>query len=306
MKKVLQIIALITLYYLTSLGLGFFTTYFLSKSAYNFRFPLFKSSLQNLTHFLISSMILKMNKNFVKETNYMYSTIPCALTGALDIGLSSFSLRSVSLAFYTMVKSSAPVFILLSGMAFGIEQPSIQFFLIIFTIGLGVFLTSYKNSNFDVTGFGIISFASFMAGFRWAFIQYLLQKRGVKKGGLYSTIRDLSLPISFILLIMSYYNEGFYEIIQSEFFNNTKAALKNLGFIIASGVLSFSLVCSEFTLVSKTSVVFLSISSIIKELVIIFISLYRKEIELNSINYFGLTISILGILCYNYKRKPIA
>jgi solute carrier family 35, member C2 len=236
----------------------------------------------------------------------MYSTIPCALTGALDIGLSSFSLRSVSLAFYTMVKSSAPVFILLSGMAFGIEQPSIQFFLIIFTIGLGVFLTSYKNSNFDVTGFGIISFASFMAGFRWAFIQYLLQKRGVQKGGLYSTIRDLSLPISFILLIMSYYNEGFYEIIQSEFFNNTKAALKNLGFIIASGVLSFSLVCSEFTLVSKTSVVFLSVSSIIKELIIIFISLYRKEIELNSINYFGLTISILGILCYNYKRKPIA
>ncbi|EEQ82475.1 hypothetical protein NCER_100807 [Vairimorpha ceranae BRL01] len=303
MNKTVQIIVLITFYYLTSLGLGFFTTYFLSKSAYNFRFPLFKSSLQNLTHFIISSCILKIKNNASKKSGYIYTTIPCAITGAVDIGLSSYSLRNVSLAFYTMVKSSAPVFILLSGMAFGIEKPSIRFFLIIFTIGLGVFMTSFKNSNFDFTGFGIISFASFMAGFRWAFIQYLLQKRGVKKGGMYGTIRDLSLPIACILFIMSYYNEGFIEIIQSEFFNNSKAAAKNLSFIIGSGILSFSLICSEFTLVSKTSVVFLSVSSIVKELIIIITSLYKKEIELNNINYIGLAISIIGIMCYNLKRK---
>ncbi|WUR02539.1 putative hexose phosphate translocator [Vairimorpha necatrix] len=305
MKKTIQIIGLITLYYFTSLGLGFFTKYFLSKTAYNFRFPLFKSSIQNLTHFILSSAIIKMNKDYAKDSKFMYYTIPCAITGALDIGLSSFSLRNVSLAFYTMVKSSAPVFILLSGMVFGIEQPSVQFFLIIFSIGLGVFMTSFKNSNFDFTGFGIISFASFMAGFRWAFIQYLLEKRGIKKGGMYGTIRDLSLPISFILCIMSYYYEGFYEIIQSEFFNNTRSAMKNLGFIIGIGIFSFLLICSEFTLVSKTSVVFLSISSIIKELVIIFISLFRKEIELNGVNYIGLGISILGILFYNIKRQKI-
>lgn len=301
----IKILALIILYYSASISLGFFTTYFLSKSAYNFRFPLFKSSLQNLVHFIMASIVLHSKKDKIKKESYMYTTIPCAIAGAIDIGLSSYSLRTVSLAFYTMIKSSSPVFILLSGMAFGIEKPSITFFLIIFTIGSGVFLTSFKNSNFDMTGFGIISFASFMAGFRWAFIQYLIEKRGIKKGGLYSTIKDLCLPISCILLAMSYYNEGFYEIIRSEFFNNTKNALKNLSFIFASGILSFSLICSEFTLVSKTSVMFLSISSIIKELAIIFISLYKKEVELNNINYFGLCISVVGILCYNYKRNQL-
>ncbi|KAF9765011.1 putative sugar phosphate/phosphate translocator [Nosema granulosis] len=303
MNKKLKIALLISVYYCTSLCLGFFTTFFLSKSAYNFRFPLFKSSIQNLVHFFITSCILKINKEETKGTRYLYTTIPCAITGAIDIGLSSYSLRTVSLAFYTMVKSSAPVFILLSGFAFGIEKPSIMFFLIIFTIGAGVFLTSLKNTSFDLTGFGIISAASFMAGFRWAFIQYLLEKRKVINGGLYSTIRDLCLPISCFLFIISSKVEGLYEIINSEFFNTPRSACINFGMILFSGVLSFSLICSEFKLVSETSVMFLSVSSIVKELVIIVVSLYRKEIELSVINYSGLAISIFGIICYNFNRK---
>lgn len=299
----LKILILILVYYCTSLSLGFFTTFFLSKDAYNFRFPLFKSSIQNLVHFILTTIILKIRREETKGNRYLYTTIPCAITGAMDIGLSSFSLRTVSLAFYTMVKSSAPVFILLSGFAFGIEEPSIMFFLIIFTIGAGVFLTSLKNTSFDLNGFAIISAASFMAGFRWAFIQYLLEKRKVHNGGFFSTIRDLCLPISFFLFIMSSKVEGFFEIVNSEFFNTPRAACINFGFILLSGVLSFTLVCSEFKLVSETSVMFLSISSIVKELIIIIISLYRKEIELSMLNYSGLAISIFGIICYNLNRK---
>ncbi|EOB12536.1 integral membrane protein [Nosema bombycis CQ1] len=303
MNKKYKVPILILVYYTTSLSLGFFTTFFLSKNAYNFRFPLFKSSLQNLVHFFITTIILKINKEEIKGDRFLYTTIPCAITGAIDIGLSSFSLRTVTLAFYTMVKSSAPVFILLSGFAFGIEKPSIMFFLIIFTIGAGVFMTSMKNTSFDPKGFTLISAASFMAGFRWAFIQYLLEKRKVINGGLHSTIRDLCLPISCILFIMSSQVEGIYEILNSEFFNNSRSACINLGLITLSGILSFTLVYSEFLLVSETSVVFLSVSSIVKELVIIIVSLYRKEIQLSLLNYSGLLISIIGILCYNLKRR---
>jgi solute carrier family 35 protein C2 len=225
------------------------------------------------------------------------------VTGAIDIGISSYSLRIVSLAFYTMVKSSAPVFVLLSGFVFGIEKPSFTLFLTIFTIGSGVFLTSMTKTTFDRKGFALILVASFMAGFRWAFIQYLMEKRKVKENGILTTVRGLCFPISLVLLILSLSFEGIKNILTSEFFNTNEAIQRNVVFILLSGSLSFFLLLSEFMLVSQTSVIFLSVSGIFKELVIVMWSVCRKDIILHGTNYLGLVITGLGILMYNYFRR---
>ncbi|TBU05370.1 putative sugar phosphate/phosphate translocator [Hamiltosporidium magnivora] len=236
-------------------------------------------------------------------TTYLTTTIPCAFTASLDIGISSYSLRIVSLAFYTMVKSSAPVFVLLSGFVFGVEEPSIKTFLTIFTIGSGIFLTTLTNTSFDKYGFFLISFASFMAGFRWAFVQFLIEKKKLQKNNILNTIRDLCLPICLLLLSLSLIFEGYTNIFTSEFFNTPNAIKKNVMVILGSGVLSFCLLCSEFLLVSYTSVVFLSVSGIFKELVIVFYSVCRKEVTMSRINYGGLFVSMVGMLMYNYCRK---
>ncbi|ADM11730.1 uncharacterized protein Eint_061240 [Encephalitozoon intestinalis ATCC 50506] len=300
----IRVLGLVLMYYVLSLSLGYLTSFLLSKKTYNFSFPLFKASMQNLIHFFGASTALRFQKEKAPKPNYFGPSFPCALAGATDIGLSSISLRSATLAFYTMVKSSSPVFILLFGFALGIEKPSITFFLTIFTIGVGVFLTSIKNTSFDIIGFGTISFASLMAGFRWAFVQYLIRNQEVRKEGILVTIRDLCLPISFLLLLISLHVEGLMEIATSRFFNTFDAALRNFGYISLCGVLSFTLLCAEFMLVSETGVVFLSVAGIVKELIIIFYAIVTKDITLSSLNYAGLAISIVGILIYNLSRKP--
>ncbi|KAM0674905.1 hypothetical protein GVAV_001724 [Gurleya vavrai] len=250
-------------------------------------------------------------KSFIKKINpYFYTTIPCAFTTAIDIGVSSYSLRTVSLAFYTMIKSSAPIFVLLSGFLFGIEKPSIKLFLVVFTIGAGVFLTTIKTDTLNQSFKMCMSkstlnilFASFMAGFRWAFIQFLIQKKKHhKKKNVVLTIKELCLPIGIILFLFSLYFEGFFNIFKSEFFKDFKSINRSFLIIFASGFLSFMLLVSEFLLVSKTSVVFLSVSGIFKELTIVFISVCRKDIEFHAINYGGLLVSIIGMLFYNYIR----
>lgn len=300
-----KVLCLVLVYYVLSLSLGYLSSFLLSRRTYNFRFPLFKASIQNLIHFLGASIALKLQKEKARGPNYFGPAFPCAVAGAVDIGLSSISLRFVTLAFYTMVKSSAPVFILLSGFAFGIEKPSISFFLTIFTIGVGVFLTSIRNTNFDIAGFAVILLASFMAGFRWAFVQYLIRNQEVVREGIFTTMRNLCLPISFLLLLISFSVEGLMEIVTSKFFNTLDAALKNLGFILLCGLLSFMLLCAEFTLVSETSVVFLSVAGIVKELMIILYAIVTNEIALSTLNYMGLGVSIVGILIYNFSRKPM-
>ncbi|KAG0437912.1 putative sugar phosphate/phosphate translocator [Dictyocoela muelleri] len=269
-----------------------------SEKMYNFRFPLLIVASQNFIHFLLAYL----SKIFVKHEKRkgFLMILPCAFTAALDIGMSSYSLRRVSLAFYVMVKSSAPVFILLSGFAFGIEKASLKMFFCIFLIGSGVCLTSMTNTIFDFNGFLLISMASFMAGFRWAFVQYIIEKK--RRSTLMETIKELCLPIALFLITFSLYFEGASNIIKSEFFSTPEAIKRNLFYIISSGIISFTLLVSEFLVVRNTSVIFLSVAGIIKELIIVCYSVFNRSVVMQPINYFGLMVSILGIIVYNYIR----
>lgn len=415
-------------YFNISIGLGFFSSYYLNSKNYNFRFPLFITSMQNLIHFILSSVVIyciktPSKKNKQSILSYSMTTLPCAISAALDIGIGSYALRSVSLAYYTMIKSSSPVFVLLCGFLFGVERPSIKLFLVVFVIGMGVFLTTVKTETSHIkiclsnTTF-ILLFASFMSGFRWAFIQYIMKKKGCtsnmpekeiskldnnkvdKKSkvnlndkaladiissenkelqtsklknsinidfykmseqkvitkinkeemsdqqrkittdtthtqdknfccerkhnddhnidtiiknddiektdsnyvAVIETVRSLCIPIGCFLFLFSCTFEGMYTIVTSEFFKNAHSIKMNAGYILLTGVLTFTLLVSEFLLVSKTSVIFLSVCGIVKELMIVFISVCRKDITFEMTNYVGLGVSIFGMILYNFTR----
>ncbi|RVD92939.1 hypothetical protein TUBRATIS_005460 [Tubulinosema ratisbonensis] len=295
--KTIKIIFLTVLYYITALTLSFFTSYFLNEKRWNFSYPIFIAGTQNFLHFIFAFI-------FTQELfTFSLINVPCFVSASIDIGISSYSLRYVTLAFFTMVKSSAPVFILLVGFVLGIEKPSIFLFLLMFTIGSGVFLTSFKDTKFDLAGFLMISTASFMAGFRWAFVQYLIEKRKIQKKCVISTIRDLCLPISVLLLFFSFYVEGIKQILVKEFCK--QRVLFNTGYIVLSGLLSFTLLVSEFYLVENTSVIYLSMAGIVKELIVVCYSVVKREITLNLVNCIGLFVSISGIICFNLTRNKI-
>lgn len=425
-KQTFVITLYIFSYFTISIGLGFFSSYYLSSKNYNFKFPLFITSMQNLVHFILSNIvilfmhdkIIQIKKRSIRR--YFLTTLPCAISAALDIGIGSYALRSVSLAYYTMIKSSSPVFVLLCGFIFGIEKPSIKLFLVVFVIGIGVFLTTIKTEMSHIklclsnTTFMLL-FASFMGGFRWAFVQFIMQKKGLeketvctvssnksmeerecnenqiqdtnnasfnvevknkandnveqhKKINFYSidtinskeseknsknmffdvkpkniepvdykapesknedtpiidgtvsesnheklvteakyptvvlTIRSLSIPIGCFLFVFSCIFEGMHAIFRSEFFKSQHSININVGYILLTGILTFVLLVSEFLLVSKTSVMFLSVCGIVKELMIVFISVCRKDITFERTNYVGLAVSVFGMVLYNYTR----
>lgn len=297
-----KIVVYTLLYFVTSLSLGFLSSYFLDEKSYNFPYPLFTSGSQNMVHFLLATLLLSIKKaQPPRLLNLM--AFPCVITASIDIGISSYALRHVSLAFYTMVKSSAPMFILLCGFAFGIEKLSLLLFLVMLTIGSGVFLTSMVDTNFNMYGFGLVSVASFMAGFRWAFVQYLIHKRRARRTNVVVTVQELCLPISIILLCSSSIAEGIVNIVKREFMANKRKALLNTGFILFGGCLSFVLLLAEFALVGHTSVVYLSMCGIVKEIMIVVYSVMRKKIKLGRINVVGLVISMAGIVLFNLTSR---
>lgn len=104
--------------------------------------------------------------------------VPSAILTSLDIGLSNLSLVHITLSFYTMVKSSAPLFLILFAFAYGIEKPSVRLFSIVTLIAFGVSLTVNGETHFDFHGFMLVFAASIVSGLRWVLTQKLLQHRG--------------------------------------------------------------------------------------------------------------------------------
>lgn len=77
---------------------------------------------------------------------------------------------------YTMTKSSAVLFILIFSLIFKLEELRAALVLVVLLIAGGLFMFTYKSTQFNVEGFALVLGASFIGGIRWTLTQMLLQK----------------------------------------------------------------------------------------------------------------------------------
>ncbi|KAF8980828.1 Triose-phosphate Transporter [Entomortierella lignicola] len=78
--------------------------------------------------------------------------MPCAIASGLDVGLSNNSLKSITLAFYTMCKSSSLAFVLLFAFVFKLERPTWTLAGVIGVICAGLFMMVMSEVNFVLIG----------------------------------------------------------------------------------------------------------------------------------------------------------
>ncbi|KAL6120438.1 triose phosphate transporter [Nucleospora cyclopteri] len=294
----LKLIVVVCFYYVIIVVLSFITKFFVSENGYNFRFPLFKTGITNFCHFLGALIyLIWKNRNF--KFSRLKETIACSFIGSIDTGCSFYVLRKVDLAFYTIMKSTTPVFILISGFLIGTEEVSRFSFISVLAIAFGTYLVTIRPNATNNSDLYLLIGSSIVSGFRWSLMQYIVTK---KNRNIFVTIRDLCLPTSIFLFIFSFQFESIYEIVTSEFFATLTAATWNIFFLFALGFCSFIALVCELWIVKETSVLFLSVSSVIKEMMIIGISIFRGATCLSKLNYTGIAVSIVGILMYNSIR----
>ena len=98
---------------------------------------------------------------------FLAISIPCGLVTSGDVGLSNLALVRISLTFYTMVKASAPVFVVASAYIFGIEKITCTLIMVVLIISAGEFLTVWGEAEFELVGFLLCLGASVVTGMRW-------------------------------------------------------------------------------------------------------------------------------------------
>ncbi|KAI8344585.1 triose-phosphate transporter family-domain-containing protein [Chlamydoabsidia padenii] len=312
-ENILKNLSYILLWYFFSTTLSLYNKNLMGRDRFNFQFPLLVSAIHAGIHSVITWLMMtfggdRWRKNSVTSTetsttlssgkdssisdgslstyNYLCKVVPCGVAAALEICCANASLVFITLSFYTMVKSSTPVWVLLFSFIFGFEKPRLTLIGIIMVIVSGVLLTVEGETKFDAIGFTLVLVASVVSGLRWNLTQLLLQQDRLGINGPIATLYYLS-PIMFVtMLFLSFLVEHpIDQFRQSEHFDNPYHILESFGLMAIGGLLAFAMLLAELALIKSTNTVTLSVAGISKELVVITLSvvIYGDVLTANAI-----------------------
>lgn len=232
---------------------------------------------------------------------YLGVSIPCGFVTAFDIGLSNLSLVRISITFFTMVKSSSPVWVLLSAFIFGLEKITCNLIMVGMLITLGEILTAFGEVEFDTIGFLLVLGAAICGGIRWTLVQFKLQKLDPPLQGPLVTMRVLSSTMFCSMLLMSIIIEKPWTKLgpsQGDYFSDFDNGMKTIATGLAGACIAIVMILCEFWLILKSNAIVLMIGGVLKEMITIFVGVTLFGDNLNIINVSGIIVVFLGVFLY--------
>lgn len=277
----------------------------------DFRFPIIITGFHQVVLFGLSGACLALIPRFrlsyygtthsMDFISYLKQIAPCSFASASDIGLANTSLRFVTLSFYTMLKSSSLIFVLLWGVFFKLEDFNSKIFSIVLTMTFGIVLMIWgEQSSFSLFGSFLVLMSSCMSGLRWALTQLLLKHNRHTRNPIL-TIFYLSPAMFLFLAVSGHLVEGLGNFAASPIWE-AKGFMTTIGLLLVPGFLAFGMTLSEFILLSNSALLTLSVAGIFKELLTIFVGWLVFGDTLSLLNGAGLVITICDIVWYNFYR----
>ncbi|KDR75307.1 hypothetical protein GALMADRAFT_249326 [Galerina marginata CBS 339.88] len=288
--------------------LSVYNKWMFSPNHLGFPAPLFVTTIHMFIQFALAAVLRALwPKNFRPKHNpsrqdYTRKAVPTAVATGLDIGLSNLSLKTITLSFYTMCKSSSLVFVLLFAFLFRLEVFSWRLVAVIFLIFSGVVLMVATEAHFVLDGLILVLSASALGGLRWSLTQVLLKSKKMGFDNPAATIFWLAPAMGVSLGIVSAALEGWPSIFRSKFFDGLPRIFETLFFLMAPGVIAFCMVLSEFYILQRAGVVPMSIAGIAKEVSTILISSWFFGDELTLLNGVGVAITVCGIGLFTHHK----
>ncbi|XP_028264963.1 solute carrier family 35 member C2 [Parambassis ranga] len=298
--RVLRNVGLVLLYYVFSIGITFYNKWLMK----GFHYPLFMTLVHLVIIFCLSALTRRAlqcrtgkPRVVLSWTDYLRKVAPTAFATALDIGLSNWSFLFITISLYTMTKSSAVLFILFFSLIFKLEEPNPFLILVVLLISGGLFMFTFKSTQFNLEGFIMVLLAAFIGGIRWTLTQVLMQKAELGLQNPIDTVYHLQ-PLMFLCLFPLFlFNEGLSLSTSEKLFREVELPplLYSLFTLSIGGTLAFGLGFSEFLLVSRTSSLTLSIAGIFKEVCTLLLATSLMGDNMSLLNWLGFIVCLSGI-----------
>lgn len=199
------------------------------------------------TQVLARTTTLLDGRKQVKMTGrtYLRAIVPIGLLYSASLVCSNMVYLYLSVAFIQMLKAAAPVAVLLTSWAWGVEEPSLKRFLNVLLIVAGVALASFGEIDFSLAGFLFQLGGIVFEAIRLVMIQVLLSGDSQKMDPLVSLYyyAPVCAVMNIIVAIGSEANN----------FDPADLARAGCGLLLLNAIVAFMLNVSSVFLVSLAS-----------------------------------------------------
>ncbi|KAL7639579.1 UNVERIFIED_CONTAM: hypothetical protein RMT77_010080 [Armadillidium vulgare] len=294
---------IILFYYACSIGLTFYQKHLFK----DFKFPLTVVVVHLLIKFLLSGLCREMYTIWtglprvsLPWSIYFTRLFPPGIAAGLDIGLSQWSLEFITVTLYTMSKSTALLFILFFAVLFKLEEMRWSVVILVGLIAGGLFMFTYKYTNFNLFGFVLVISASLLSGLRWTLSEIVMRKGELGLKNPVDMVYHIQPWMMISLTPLATLMEGELLAMSEKGFRYHSVAFASFLWIriLAGASLAFLMEVSEYLVVCYTSSLTLSIAGVAKEMVTLSLAVYYYKEHLTAVNQFGLVLCLLGIILH--------
>lgn len=262
-----------------------------------FPFPISLTLMHMAFCSLLSTILIKLGVTetaSMDRSTYMQCVVPIAalFSGTLWLGNAAYLYLSVS--FIQMLKAAMPVTVFLVGVGLGTEKFTLLYALNMVVVASGVCAASYGELNFVIMGVLVQSGSIVSESFRLALIQILLQKRGIKLNPI-TTLYYVA-PACFCFLTIPFMFIELPKLYSSQDWRFSP------GLLTLSATGAFALNMSVFLLIGKSSALTMNVAGVLKDWMLIFLSMFLYKSPVSSLQLIGYGVAFLGVVWYNYQK----
>lgn len=191
-----------------------------------------------------------------------------------------------------------PVSVFTVGCVFGTEKFNWPTLLNMILVTIGVAIASYGELNFNMVGVMYQMSSIVSESIRLVLVQILLQSRGLKLNPI-TTLYYVA-PCCFGFLLFPFFALEFTKI------TTDPTLVINPFYMLANAMVAFGLNMAVFLLIGKTSALTMNIAGVVKDWLLIGISVWLFQSAISGLNLFGYFIAFLAVCWYNYQKLQAA
>ena len=222
--------------------------------------------------------------------------IGACYAGTLWVGNAAYLYLSVS--FIQMLKALMPVAVFSVGCMFGTERFNWPTLLNMIMVTVGVAIASFGEINFVMKGVLFQLCSIFTESIRLVLVQILLQSRGLKLNPI-TTLYYVA-PCCFGFLLLPFFAIEFSKI------TSDPSVVVNPFHMLANASAAFCLNMAVFLLIGKTSALTMNIAGVVKDWLLIGMSVWLFHAAVSRLNLFGYFLAFLAVCWYNYQKIQAA
>ncbi|KAH9828016.1 putative sugar phosphate/phosphate translocator, partial [Teratosphaeria destructans] len=270
----------------------------------NFHFPVFLTTW----HLLFATVMTQLMARFTTTLDsrkkvpmtgqiYLRKIVPIGAMFSLSLICGNLTYLYLSVSFIQMLKATMPIAVLLTSWIMRVSEPSLKTLGNVSLIVVGVIIASYGELQFVMTGFLYQVGGIVFEAIRLVMVQQLLSGSEFKMDPLVSLYYFAP-----ICALMNGVTALFFEIPKM-----TLGDFQSVGYsvLLLNAMVAFALNVSVVFLIGRTSSLAMTLSGVLKDILLVAASLIIFRDPVSPVQAFGYSLALCGLVYYKLGAEKI-